>query len=192
MTMSLVRKAGLACALLASLLLVGCAGPAPNYAPSIDNVEVLKKSGSSSGRVGQITVAPDLPSGKAVPLRANTMISPVGSNFGDYIAAALRQELEMAKLYDARSDTEISGALLRNHVDAGGLSVNEGQLEARFIVRRGGQERFNKIKRADHKWESSFAGAVAIPLAANNYTVMVQKLIGALVTDPDFVAALRN
>ena len=138
MTMSLVRKAGLACALLASLLLVGCAGPAPNYAPSIDNVEVLKKSGSSSGRVGQITVAPDLPSGKAVPLRANTMISPVGSNFGDYIAAALRQELEMAKLYDARSDTEISGALLRNHVDAGGLSVNEGQLEARFIVRRGG------------------------------------------------------
>ena len=98
----------------------------------------------------------------------------------------------MAKLYDARSDTEISGALLRNHVDAGGLSVNEGQLEARFIVRRSGQERFNKIKRADHKWESSFAGAVAIPLAANNYTVMVQKLIGALVTDPDFVAALRN
>jgi hypothetical protein len=186
------RAAWLIAMLAASLFATGCAGPAPNYAPSIDNVEALKKSGITAPNVGAVTVSADLPGGKSLSLRANTMVSPVGANFGDYIATALRQELELAKLLNAQSGLEISGALLRNNIDAGGISTNEGQIEARFIVKRGGQVRFDKVKRIEHKWESSFAGAVAIPLAANNYPVMVQKLISSLVTDPEFIQSLRN
>ena len=186
------RAAWLIAMLAASLFATGCAGPAPNYAPSIDNVEALKKSGITAPNVGAVTVSADLPGGKSLSLRANTMVSPVGANFGDYIATALRQELELAKLLNAQSGLEISGALLRNNIDAGGISTNEGQIEARFVVKRGGQVRFDKVKRIEHKWESSFAGAVAIPLAANNYPVMVQKLISSLVTDPEFVQSLRN
>jgi hypothetical protein len=188
----LSRAASLVAALVLSALAVGCAGPAPNYAPSIDNVESLKKSGSENINVGAFTVAAELPGGKAITLRANTMVSPVGGNFGDYIASALRQELELAKLYNAKSSLEISGVLLRNNIDAGGISTNTGQIEARFVVKREGLARFDKVKRVDQQWESSFVGAVAIPLAANNYPVMVQKLIGTLVTDPDFVQSLRN
>lgn len=186
------RAAWLIAMLVASLFATGCAGPAPNYAPSIDNVEALKKSGITAPNVGTITVSADLPGGKSLSLRANTMVSPVGANFGDYIATALRQELDLAKLLNAQSGLEISGALLRNNIDAGGISTNEGQIEARFVVKRGGQVRFDKVKRIEHKWESSFAGAVAIPLAANNYPVMVQKLISSLVADPEFVQSLRN
>jgi hypothetical protein len=186
------RAAWLIAMLVASLFATGCAGPAPNYAPSIDNVEALKKSGITAPNVGTITVSADLPGGKSLSLRANTMVSPVGANFGDYIATALRQELDLAKLLNAQSGLEISGALLRNNIDAGGISTNEGQIEARFVVKRGGQIRFDKVKRIEHKWESSFAGAVAIPLAANNYPVMVQKLISSLVADPEFVQSLRN
>ena len=120
------------------------------------------------------------------------MVSPVGTHFGDYLAQALRQELELAKLYNAQSGVEISGALLRNQVDAGGVSNSSGQMEARFVVQRGGQIRFDKIKRVAHQWESAFAGAVAIPLAASNYSLMVQKLIGNLVSDPEFIEAIRN
>jgi hypothetical protein len=186
------RAAWLIVMLAASLFATGCAGPAPNYAPSIDNVEVLKKSGITASNVGVVTVSADLPGGKSLSLRANTMVSPVGANFGDYIATALRQELELAKLFNTQSGLEISGALLRNNIDAGGISTNEGQIEARFVVTRGGQIRFDKVKRVEHQWESSFAGAVAIPLAANNYPVMVQKLIRSLVTDPEFIQSLRN
>ncbi|MDI1270673.1 MAG: hypothetical protein PSV40_16440 [Polaromonas sp.] len=176
-----------------SAILAGCAGPAPNYAPSIDNVEVLKKIGGNTAvKTGVIDVAPGMPGGNAITLRANTMLSPVGKNYGDYIAAALRQELELAKLYSPQSGIEISGTLLRNNIDAGNVSVNTGQIEARFLVKVNGRVLFDKIKRIERQWESSFAGAVAIPLAANNYPLMVQALVSSLVTDPDFVKAIRN
>jgi hypothetical protein len=187
------RRAAACVGIAVSAFLVGCAGPAPNYAPSIDNVETLKKiPGASAVKTGVINVAPGLPGGASLQLRANTMTSPVGKNYGDYIAAALRQELELAKLYNPQSGVEISGTLLKNNIDAGGLSTNAGQIEARFVVTANGQVRFDKVKRIERKWESSFAGAVAIPLAANNYPVMVQSLVAALVTDPDFVKAIRN
>jgi hypothetical protein len=175
-----------------SLSLVGCAGPAPNYAPSIDNVEALKKIGAKPIKAGVIGVAAGMPGASAMNLRANTMVSPIGSNYGDYLAAALRQELELAKLHNPQSDIEISGTLLKNNMDVGGVSTAEGQMEARFVVKAGQAVRFDKVKRVEHQWESSFAGAVAIPLAAQNYPVMVQKLVASLLSDPDFVNAIRN
>ena len=93
MMLPISRATRLVAMLLASLFVVGCAGPAPNYAPSIDNVEAFKKSGIAPSNIGTVTVAADLPGGKILSLRANTMVSPVGANFGDYIAMALRQEL---------------------------------------------------------------------------------------------------
>jgi hypothetical protein len=186
------RYLPLAISLVLALFITACAGPAPNYSPSIDNVEGLKKSGVAAVNVGAFTVAAGLPGGKAISLRANSLVSPVGTHFGDYLAQALRQELELAKLYNAQSGLEISGALLRNQVDAGGISISSGQMEARFVVTRAGLIRFDKIKRVSHQWESAFAGAVAIPLAASNYSIMVQKLIGTLLVDPEFIDAARN
>ena len=190
--LQITRAAAMAASLTFCLFVVGCASPAPNYAPSIDNVELLKKSGGEAAKVGVISVKADTPGGKAISLRASTMFSAQGANFGDYIAAALRQELELAKMYDAQSGPEITGELLRNNIDSGGLATNEGQIEARFVVMRGAQVRFDKVKRIDQQWESSFAGAVAIPLARSNYPLMVQKLFNALITDADFVRALRK
>lgn len=187
------RRAAACVGIAVSAFLVGCAGPAPNYAPSIDNVETLKKiEGAPAVKTGTIAVTAGMPGAASLSLRANTMTSPVGNNYGDYIAAALRQELELAKLYNPQSGVEISGTLIKNNIDAGGISTNAGQIEARFVVTAKGQVRFDKVKRIERKWESSFAGAVAIPLAANNYGPMVQSLIASLVTDPDFVKAIRN
>jgi hypothetical protein len=187
-----LRACGLVAFISAGVLVSGCAGPAPNYAPSIDNVEVIKKAGLQPAKLGSIAVKNDLPGGKSLGIRAASIVSPVGESFGDYIAAALRQELELAKMYSPQSNSEISGMLLLNNIDAGGFSVNAGQIEARFVVKRAGQVQFDKVKRAEMQWESAFAGAVAIPLAANNYPLMVQKLIASLLSDPDFVQALRN
>lgn len=187
------RGAILCVGIVVSAFLTGCAGVAPNYSPSIDNVETLKKTGATGPlKTGAFGVTPGMPGAKAISLRGNSMASPVGNHFGDYLASALQQELELAKLYNAQSGSEVSGTLITNNIDAGGISTNSGQIEARFLVSAGGKVVFDKVKRVERKWESSFAGAVAIPLAANNYTLMVQSLVSALITDPDFVKAIRN
>lgn len=172
--------------------LTGCAGPSPNYSPSIDNVEALKKSGASATRVGTIGVTSGMPGASALSIRANSMVSSVGAHYGDYLAAALKQELEMARLLNPQAVTEISGTLLRNNIDAGGINTNAGQMEARFMVTVAGNVRYDKIKRIEHQWEGAFAGAIAIPNAANNYPVMVQKLVAMLIADPEFIRALSH
>lgn len=186
---SRVACAGLAA--FALVVLTGCAGPAPNYSASIDNVETLKKSGAQPLRTGAITPAPDLKTAASIGIRAATMVSGTGSHFGDYLASALRQELELAKLYDPRSDVEIAGTLIQNDINAGGITTNDGVIEARLRVIRQGQVRFDKQKLVRHEWPGAFAGSTAVPNAANNYPIMVQKLISQFVQDPDFQQALR-
>lgn len=173
-------------------LFVGCAGPSPSYSPSIDNVELLKKGGLETMKVGQVGVTPGMPGASAISLRGSSMVSVVGTHYGDYLASALRQELELAKRQDPQSKLEVSGVLVKNNIDAGGISTNEGQIEARFIVKRADQVTYDKVKKAELHWNSAFAGAVAIPLAANNYSVMVQNLLSSLFSDPDFMTATHK
>ena len=176
----------------ASAFLVGCASPAPNYAPSINNVEQLKKSQAAPAKVGGFDTQAGMKNVDAIRLRASSMVSPVGKHYGDYLAAALRSELELARLHDLKSPLEISGTLQHNNINAGGFQTNDGQLEARFIVKDGTQVRYDKVKKIEHQWEGAFVGAVGIPQAAGNYPIMVQKLLGELFADPDFIVAIKK
>lgn len=177
---------------LTCIFLVGCAGPAPNYAPSIDNVEKLKKADVSAAKVGVFDTKAGMQNADAIGLRAASLVSPVGKNYGDYLAAALRAELEMAKLHAPASPLEVSGRLQQNDINAGGIQTNDGVLEAQFVVKNGSELRYDKVKKITRQWEGAFAGAVAIPQAANNYPLMVQQLLAELFADPDFIRALKQ
>jgi hypothetical protein len=177
----------LACA----LMLQGCALQAPRYQPSLDNVEAAKKASIQPANVGSFTVQAGLQSGSSIGLRGNAMSSPVGADYAAYLADALRQELMLAGKFDVRSDLEVSGTLLKNDIAAAGIATNSGEIEARFVVRRGGQLRYDAVQRAEASWESSFMGAVAIPKAQQQYPVLVQQLIGKLFADARFTAALQ-
>jgi hypothetical protein len=119
------------------------------------------------------------------------MSSPVGSGYADYLAAALRQELELAKLLDAGSRTDVTGVLLKNDISAGGISTNSGEIAANFTVRRDGVVRYQAVKSATMSWESGFAAAVAIPAAQQSYPQLVQRLLSSLFSDPAFLDACR-
>jgi hypothetical protein len=192
MKLALVRRLLTLSGLAVLAALVGCASPAPNYSPSISNVEALKSASPAKLNVGKVDVAPNMSGAESISLRADQMTSPVGKNFGDYLANAVKQELELAGIYNQQSNQEITATLITNVINAGGLSVNDAQIEARFIVTRQGRAIYDQRKKADMKWESSFAGAVAIPLARNNYPILVQKLLGQLFTDPDFIRAVKT
>lgn len=141
--------------------------------------------------VGTFTVQTNAVGATSISLRGVSMVSPVGENYAAYLGDALRQELLLAGKFDPKSKLAISGVLLRNDVAAGGLSTNSGEMEVRFIVQRDGQQRFDKIKRAELSWESSFAGAIAIPKAQQQYPLIVQKLLKELLADADFETALK-
>jgi hypothetical protein len=192
MALKCAVRLALPLAALASVFLIGCASPAPNYVPSVENAERLKRAEVSTVNVGAFTPKAGMDNPEAISLRAASMVSPVGKNYGDYLAAALRAELELAKLYSPSSSTEVTGTLLQNNINAGGIQTNDGLLEAQFVVKKNGQVRYDKTKKITRQWEGAFAGAVAIPQAANNYPLMVQDLLGSLFADPDFIAALKQ
>ena len=171
-------------------LSTGCALQAPPYAPSIDNVERLKTLPSSMG-VGAFSAAPGAPGATSISLRANSMESPVGADYAAYLAAALRQELTMAGKFDAASQIQIGGVLVKNDIAAAGISTNSGEIEARVTVKRGAETRFDKVVRAETSWESSFMGAIAIPKAQQQYPFLVQQLLRNLFSDADFVSAVK-
>jgi hypothetical protein len=171
-------------------VMMGCATKAPPYQPSIDNVTVLKKSATTGASVGAFAVQAGAKGGASLSLRAAEMTPPAGT-YADYLAGALKAELELAQRLNPKATIDISGLLVKNNIDAGGISTNSGEIEAQFIVRRDGAVRFDKVKRASSQWESSFAGAVAIPKAQQQYPLLVQSLLAALYADADFQAATR-
>lgn len=180
----------LAGAAIAIGLMSGCAMKAPPYQPSIDNVQALQRAKVRPANLGEFTVKADAVGVTKIKVRANTMTSPVGTHFGAYLGNALKQELEMANLLDAKSKIEISGTLLASDIDTA-MGTASGYAEARFVVKQDGQVRFDKVKRGEHQWESSFAGAVAIPAAQLAYPTILQHLLAALYRDPDFQTSLK-
>lgn len=189
--MSLRRILTLACAAAALLVMTGCATKAPPYQPSIDNVSALKRGGSTAATVGTFTVQAGAVGATTISLRAADMTPPSGGSYAGYLAEALKSELELAHRLDPKANIEIAGVLLKNVINAGGIARNDGEVQARFVVRRDGQVRFDKTKRGSGEWESSFAGAVAIPRAQQQYPLIVQSLLAALYADPDFLSAIR-
>jgi hypothetical protein len=176
-----------ACVVVAS----GCAMHTPAYQPSIDNVETLKRAQTRPVMIGAFTVQAGAVGGSSIGLRANSMTSSVGSDYAAYLAEAVRQELAMAGKLDPRSEISVSGVLIRNDIAAGGASTNSGEIQARFIVKARDQVRYEAVKRVELSWESSFAGAIAIPKAQQQYPFLVQKLLSALFEDSQFQTAIR-
>ena len=185
-----MKRAAL-CAAVATLALISaCSTPAPRYQPSIENVESLKRS-SGPVTVGVFAVKPGMLNANAVGLRAASMVSSVGADYAAYLGDAIRQELELAGKLSPKSHIEVSGVLTRNEINAGGMSTNDGALEALFTVKKEGVVRYSKSKRADASWESSFVGAIAIPKAQQQYPLLVQSLLGQLIGDAEFQAAVK-
>src|SRR5689334_9713357 len=104
------------------------------------------------------------------------MSSQYDGSYANYLAEQLIEARSMAGKLAADAQVEVKGALQKNDISAGGFSTNSGDIEARFVVTRGGTVRYDQVKSVHDEWESSFVGAVAIPRAQQRYPVIVQKL----------------
>jgi len=179
-------------AIVGMLSLGGCASVAPNYPPSMENVGTLKSSGAPAVSVGAFEAGgADKDKVNNLTIRAGQFNSPVKNSFVEYIREALRLELEFAGLLKDNAETTITGIVTKNEIDASGASVGTADVEMRLTVRKNQAVRYDKTKSAHHEWESSFAGAVAIPKARLSYPVVIQKLLANFFNDEDFKQALK-
>ncbi len=173
--------------------MTACSTIAPKYTPAPDHVNALRDAGMGPLKVGDFTA--DAKGGQNVnqlSIRGGAYTSPYEGSFIKYIREALRQELDDARLLDENAAVDLSGVLIRNELNAAGISTANAVIEARFVVKRGGEIRYDKVKQATYEWESSFMGNVAIPRAQQNYPIVVQKLLGELYADPEFIAATKK
>ncbi|OGB24478.1 MAG: hypothetical protein A3I66_10735 [Burkholderiales bacterium RIFCSPLOWO2_02_FULL_57_36] len=169
----------------------GCAMVAPQYTASLENVQILKDSGNSTAKVAEFQASKDKAYANPISIRSVSLASPYDDSYASYLTAALKQELSLAKKLSQDANVEISGTVLKNDIDTSGVSMSWAQVEARFIVKRNGQLRYDQVKSMKHEFPSSFAANVAIPTAILEYPVAVQKLLNQLYTDKAFIEALK-
>jgi hypothetical protein len=185
------RLSGFTGLVVAALVTTGCSLVAPNYSASIENVQRIKQENISPSAVKRFSSVAGKDNPAAISLRGSSLASPYEGSYSAYLTEAVRQELALAGKLDPDSGIELTGSLVRNDIDASGFSTAFGEMEARFILTRDGQIRYDQVKSVRTEWESSFAGAIAIPKAQQEYPRLVQKLLSALFADRAFMDALK-
>lgn len=163
---------------------------ASKYQPGLANAEVLgRQNGAAPLRVGAFSADPAL-DGKPLNVRGSTLSGGEDGKFSTYLREALSTELKTAGRLDDHAALEISGELLQNRLNGGsatsGTATGNATVQARFVIKRDGAQVYDRTLTAEHRWPSSFMGAIAIPTAFDNYTATVQKLLQQLFSDPQF------
>lgn len=185
------RIVQLSLVVLIGILGSGCTLMAPQYSASIDNVQKLKETGDFSAKVGKFDSGMDRANANPISLRGSSLSSPYENSYAAYLTEAIKQELSLAGKLNPGTDIEISGVLLKNDIDTSGINIATGDIEARFVIKRGDVMRYSRIMTVHYEWESSFLGAVAIPRAQQEYPHLVQRLLAALYADQAFLDALK-
>lgn len=178
----------------AAFLAVGCANVQLDATgPTPATVEKLRAASLAPSQVGKFQLAAGKPAEMDTGLSGlrGSTLAPAKGSWSQLLKDTLATELRGAGLYDEKSPLVIEGQLVDSQVDAA-ISTGTGRLAARFQVLRGSEKLFDKELVAEASWESSFVGAVAIPAAINQYGALYKTLVGKLIDDPGFRAALKR
>lgn len=191
----MLRIVAIAMVCVAGLQLTGCAQMTMGQPQAnLPNVAKLRSIGMEPVHLGAFKAAPGTSSSfdKEVGVRGgNTLGSPVEGSFAQYLRATLKADLESAGLLNPASPSAVTATLSANELDAG-IGTGTGKLGARFVVTRAGATRFDKTVAVDASWESSFVGAIAIPMAKGEYEGLYRKLVAKLIDDADFRKAVAQ
>jgi uncharacterized lipoprotein YmbA len=182
MVASGVRRASalISIAAVAATMLCGCVTQqVPTYQASVANQMKL----GSLPRTARFQVAPvsGEPSDVHTTIRALRISAPGEGSWAAYLDQALRTELTTSGNYDAEAPARIEATLSEVHIADG-----EAEVTGRFIVRQGVSVRYDKVLRADARWDSAFLGAIAASSGLNQSTAIFQALLRKLFADPDF------
>lgn len=179
-------------AVSAVVALSGCASfVAPAYSPDYPSLDRLKKVSIDKVALGSFQPrAVDAPVNR-ITLRGATLAPPNGT-FAEYLENAIRSDLTELRVLDANASTRVDATLLQNDIDISGFSEGEGRIEVKLTVSKKGVPTLEKAYSATTRFESSFAGNVAIPRGQSEYPNLVRALLQTIYADPAFVTAIQK
>jgi hypothetical protein len=190
----LIRAALVTVGAAVTLQFAGCASVTlPPASGTAGNVEKLKAAGAQAMTTGEFKPAPGkaTDADKGLSVRGSNSISPAKGSFALQLRDQLTADLKAAGLEAAGAKVVISAVVTDNQFEVG-VSQGKARLAARFQVRRDGQLAFDKELVAASQWEASFMAAVAVPDGFNRYGALYQQLVGQLIDDPQFRAAVKR
>lgn len=176
---------------LAALFLSGCAQiPLGQPTAKIEIIEKARGSRTAPVNVGVFKPDPKLgaDNDRGINVRSNTVSSPVEGSFAQYLRETLLADLKASGLYDANSPAILSGFLTESILDTA-IETGRANLGARFVLTNGGKTVYDKELKVSSSWPSSFVGAIAIPEGINQYSSLYHRLVGELLSDPDYQKA---
>jgi hypothetical protein len=180
----------LVAACMATLLASGCAQlMAPSYSSDYASLDRLKTTRPEKTSVATFQPTDPNHAVNNLTLRGARLKSPSGS-FAKYLENALIGDLKEISVYDPDASTRIAAVIQHNEMAIGGMNTGEGLMDVELTVTRAGTERLRKIYQARTSFESSFAGAVAIPKGQSEYPNLVRTLVRNVYSDPAFIAAI--
>jgi len=177
---------------VAAAVLVAAAVTLPPPGPSLAGIQAVRAADLPPMTVGVFTAAPGKPTrmDKAVQVRIDSQRAPPGG-YAKYLGDTLAAQLRGAGRFDPEADIVISGVITDTHVESN-TPLGRARLAARFTVQRGGVTVYEKDLNVSDVWRSNYMAVIAVPDAFNHYTALFLKLSVALVSDPEFVAAVKG
>jgi hypothetical protein len=176
----------------AAVLTSGCASfSAPSYSPHYETIDRLKRLNLEKMSIGEVQPSEATAPVNKISLRGAMLVSPSGT-FANYLKNAIRSDLTEMGLYDPASATQVDATILRNDIDVSGFETGYGVMEARVAIAKHGVLAFERIYSVNTQFQSSFAGAVAVPKGQNEYPNLVRALLQKVYGDPSFIEAVRK
>ena len=171
------------------LMLAGCVTmQAPKYEPPIATTQGLMQQMQAKIAVDRFDAAKGV-NNTSLSIRGSQLTGGTDGTYSAYLHDALQSALESAGRYDSASTTRLTGTLDVNDLNGANMTTGTATVAARFVLTRQNAPVYTKELTASTQWESSFIGAVAIPAAVQNYGATMQKLVGLLFSDADFLKA---
>ncbi len=165
-----------------SVLFVGCANKVPEYAPSTDNIVLLKSFTKDNKGIDVINFTDSGRNESKVMCR---LAYPVGiangKTFASYIEDAFKKELVIAGLYNPKSNIKISA-----NIDKVYGSTMLGNAYWEFTVTLKSSNGTKYTVKSKYSYESSFTAYSACSEMQRSFVPAVQKLIQDIVKNPRF------
>ncbi|WP_198304534.1 hypothetical protein [Arcobacter vandammei] len=171
---------------LATLLFTGCGIKTTEYNVSADNVQTLRNYQDVKLGVSEFTAKNQGESSVMCRL-AETITTPKGEPFSEYIKDALISELKMAGNYDANSDLKISGNLNEIY---GSSTIGNAYWEVNVTITSSNGKSLTVNTKRDYP--SAFVAYTACNNMGTSFAPTIKQLISDIVNHKDFATLLNK
>jgi hypothetical protein len=184
---------GLIIAVASVIVASGCTRIfASNYESDFKEVIALKKTSAKPVKVNKFGPADESSAVNEISVRfASVMVSP-NTTFSNYVEQAIITDLHNAGLYDPESGTVIDAELIKNDIDVSGFSKGNGIIEIMLSVAKGSRVLLKKTYHAETNFDTASGGHIAIPIARQQYPVLVRALLSKVYQDREFIDAVSK